>query len=153
MVEETPENFRARMNSKRPNDRKNGLPNLAVQIAEAGKILPTPQARDYRSGNNPEVNAHKRKMEQGWSLELPTLIGMLPTPRAAQGRGAGQTPRDTVESVVELGGKKGSSGAKTGFRLQPGFALWMMGYPTDWLDLEDGEMPLSKARATPLFPK
>ena len=27
-----------------------------------------------------------------------------------------------------------------------GFALWMMGYPTDWLDLEDGEMPLSKAQ-------
>jgi hypothetical protein len=23
----------------------------------------------------------------------------------------------------------------------------MMGYPEDWLDLEDGEMPLSKARA------
>jgi len=34
--------------------------------------------------------------------------------------------------------------------LQPAFALWMMGYPTDWLDLKDGEMPLSKAQATRL---
>jgi hypothetical protein len=31
MVMETPENIRARMNRKRPGDRKNGLPNLVVQ--------------------------------------------------------------------------------------------------------------------------
>ncbi len=35
---ETPENFRKRMNSKRPNDRKNGYPNLAVQV-----MWPTPR--------------------------------------------------------------------------------------------------------------
>lgn len=41
MIEETPENFRKRMNSKRKNDRKNGLPNLAVQVAN---LLPTPDS-------------------------------------------------------------------------------------------------------------
>jgi hypothetical protein len=44
-------------------------------------------------------------------------------------------------------------GAKVGLRLQPGFALWMMGYPEDWLDLEAGEMPPSRARATHGFRK
>jgi hypothetical protein len=44
-------------------------------------------------------------------------------------------------------------GAKTGLRLQPAFALWMMGYPTDWLDLADGEMPRSKAQGTRLSHK
>lgn len=49
---------------------------------------------------------------------------------------------------VGLSQQVGMLGMRTGLRLQPGFALWMMGYPTDWLDLEAGEMPPSKARAT-----
>jgi len=47
-IEETPENFRARMNSKRPNDRKNGFATLQMQVkaqAEEVKKFPTPQAR------------------------------------------------------------------------------------------------------------
>lgn len=47
MPEEAPEQFRARMNSKRANDRKDGLPNLAVQALWA-----TPQARDHRTGES-----------------------------------------------------------------------------------------------------
>lgn len=43
MIEETPENFRAPMNSKRSNDRKEGLPNLAVQALWA-----TPAVRDHK---------------------------------------------------------------------------------------------------------
>jgi len=43
MIEETPENFRERMNGKRANDRKNGMPNLAVQVSA---MLATPSAWD-----------------------------------------------------------------------------------------------------------
>ena len=76
----------------------------------------------------------------------------------------------------EMNATKGQTGSRTGLRLQPGFALWMMGYPTDWCDLtkeqmprnahfrgnpdraqlrapRDGEMPRSKGRATPSSPK
>lgn len=47
MPEETPENFRRRMNSKRPNDRKDGMPNLAVQV---GSMLKTPTAGEPEGG-------------------------------------------------------------------------------------------------------
>jgi hypothetical protein len=77
MPEETPENFRARMNSKRANDRKDGLPNLAVQIA----MLPTPQARDSKNPNTSETPRIKRKLEQGWTIDLNDKIAMLPTPK------------------------------------------------------------------------
>ncbi len=40
MIMEDPEKFRARMNSKRPKDRKNGLPNLAVQARWASSNVP-----------------------------------------------------------------------------------------------------------------
>ena len=47
MIMETPEKFRARKNSKRANDRKNGMPNLAVQVKA---IWPTPQSYDGKRG-------------------------------------------------------------------------------------------------------
>lgn len=44
-----------------------------------------------------------------------------------------QNQRDLTTIVHEIGG------AKAGLRLQPAFALWMMGFPEDWCDLKDGE--------------
>ncbi len=75
---------------------------------------------------------------------------MLPTMRSS-GRGGTKKGRDSVDSVIEMGARKGEAGTKTGLKLQPAFALWMMGYPTDWLDLKAGEMPLSKAQAMRSF--
>jgi hypothetical protein len=60
--------------------------------------------------------------------------------KGAQGRAKKEGSMD-VPALVE-----GISGQKTGLKLQPAFALWMMGYPEDWLDLKDGEMPPSKGR-------
>lgn len=51
-IEESVENFRARMNRKRPNDRKNGYASLSMQV-KAG-FLPTPCARDWKdNGKSP----------------------------------------------------------------------------------------------------
>jgi hypothetical protein len=72
---------------------------------------------------------------------------LLPTPATRDWKGGSLAKgKDTVDSVIETGARKGQIGHKTGLRLQPAFALWMMGYPTDWCDLADGEMPPSKRR-------
>lgn len=108
-------------------------------------LLATPQARDWRSAKR--VNSHSPyKM-------LNEEIAMLPTPATRDYKGAGKQGQDTVDSVIERGARKGQLGEKTGRKLQPAFALWMMGYPEDWCDLKDGEMPLLKPRATPLSRK
>jgi hypothetical protein len=131
MPEETPENFRARMNSKRANDRKDGLPNLAVQIA----MLPTPQARDSKNPNTSETPRIKRKLEQGWTIDLNDKIAMLPTPKSRDWKGGATKARDTLDNKIEMGATKGMTGTQTGLKLQPNFVEWMMGYPQNWTDL------------------
>ena len=80
------------------------------------------------------------------------IATMLPTPTSRDSRGTGNEgypSRDSVDYLIEKGTRKGEMvGKPTGLKLQPGFALWMMGYPEDWCDLKDGEMPPSKARGT-----
>jgi hypothetical protein len=75
----------------------------------------------------------------------------LQTPTAAgrDHKRAGSRRRDGRDRLIERGGVKGRLGTKTGLKLQPAFALWMMGFPEDWCDLADGEMPRSKRQATP----
>jgi hypothetical protein len=111
---------------------------LTQQIA----MLPTPQSRDYKNSNtDPEKKDRlNRKLEQGWTIDLNDRIAMLPTPASRDYKGAShQMGRDCLDSVVEMGATKGQIGQNTGLRLHPAFALWMLGYPETWCDLEDGE--------------
>jgi len=79
---------------------------------------------------------------------------LILTTRASMSDAGGGKPRDTIESLIEKGQlKNGISGTRTGLRLQPDFAGWMMGYPLGYLDLEDGEMPRSKRTGTQSSPK
>jgi hypothetical protein len=66
--------------------------------------------------------------------------GLLPTPAQRDYKGSNPAnPRDGLDSLIESGATKGQTGQRTGMKLQPAFVLWMMGFPTDWLDLPDGE--------------
>jgi hypothetical protein len=110
---------------------------LRDDIARIAMMLPTPVVKPTE-----DVVIVPVAIKDGM-----TVPAMLPTPqtrdwKGAQGR-ASKTGAMDVPAKVE-----GIAGTKTGLKLQPGFALWMMGYPTDHLDLKDGEMPPSKARAT-----
>ncbi|WP_110930648.1 hypothetical protein [Paenibacillus bouchesdurhonensis] len=56
-------------------DPRNGLP---------GAVLwPTPQARDYRSGDDPEGSRATRKREQGWTPGLNDAVKLWPTPKGS----------------------------------------------------------------------
>ncbi len=116
-------------------------------------LLPTPQASDYIQKKT--SRSWKKKGAENFCLSNPDLMEkLLPTP----------TTQDARIGVANVKGnqhrrKRGSialadkvqfvdTGQRTGFKLQPAFALWMMGYPEDYLDLEAGGMPPSKRRAT-----
>jgi hypothetical protein len=113
---------------------------LAHQI-EALTLLPTPRTSDTNGAG-----------EHGdGGPDLRTALQMLPTPTVPNGsrmpKGGemsltGQTP-DGKKRQVDINFVLGR-GRNRGLKLQPGFALYMMGYPTDYLDLEAGEMPPSK---------
>lgn len=57
---------------------KSGHGNLPHQV----KMWPTPQARDFRSGDNPDSPRQQRKTEQGWSQNLNDAVKLWPTPKA-----------------------------------------------------------------------
>lgn len=104
-------------------------------------MLPTPAARDTQGARGAAAQERKGNPQD----TLPNLMAMLPTPKARDYMGMTQRgiyqPGDAIPNTLE---KMNRDGTSRGLKLQPGFALWMMGFPTDWLDLEGGEMPRSK---------
>ncbi len=111
-------------------------------------LLPTKSATSYGSNRG---GAAGRTGKVRPSVE--SLVAMLPTPRAADGEKGSRSAeghakeRERRKNGVDLPTAV-QHGPKNGLKLQPGFALWMMGFPADWCDLEDGEMPRSKRPET-----
>ena len=152
---------------------------LSPLVRRTGEIgyglLPTAVAND--DNKTPEAHlAMKARMKGGPRKTITSLqviikaIGLLPTPRTAEAEGGALTDgqfkdgkffRQNKKTGVRYGIKvkdalntvARETGMKTGLKLQPAFVLWMMGYPTDWCDLADGEMPRSKREATALSRK
>lgn len=73
-----------------PNSKQQGLPEAAYK-----KMLPTPTARSYKNGSKITDGRSRRKISQGWTMELNDLAvsGLLPTP----------TMRDYQPSVSPTG--------------------------------------------------
>jgi hypothetical protein len=61
-VDETPENFRRRMNSKRPNDRKDGFGSLTMQVKALEK-WPTPMSTEHKANRQTREN-HQNGLTQ-----------------------------------------------------------------------------------------
>lgn len=118
MPEEMPGQMRARA-LRKGYDNGTQWNSLASQVKYG--FLPTPLSSD-----------HKR------SVESETQYARRNTPQRKRLAGT----NNLVNAVGITNGKR------NGRRLSPAFALWMMGYPPHWCDLEDGEMPRSKRPAT-----
>jgi len=79
MIVETPERFRARMNRKRSNDRKNGLPNLAVQAIWVNQALGGSLARTGSSDQlNPVFLCWLMGFPDVWTSNAPTATPLFP---------------------------------------------------------------------------
>lgn len=99
-------------------------------------MLPTPTARSYKNGSKPEDGRTKRKIEQGWTMELNDLAacGMLPTPTTNDYKGA-----STLEALEKRRRNPATNSLADRFsqtgktsQLNPLFVAEMMGFPPDW---------------------
>ena len=106
-----------------PNSKQQGLPEAAYE-----KMLPTPTARSYKHGSKITDGRSRRKISQGWTMELNDLAvsGLLPNP----------TRRDDAlcNIPVMIGQHCQQNYGKTS-QLNPLFVEEMMGYPLMWTTL------------------
>jgi hypothetical protein len=158
MPEETPESMRAR--AKR-NGYRNGTKwnSLASQIRYGFLLTPTTMAVEGGKDRVAKRTEYRKSTGREYypgNLAEQIRWGFLPMPRVADTEGGvvknvehrnGSFSRVNSKGV-RFGVKTKDALGTLGRRLSPGFALWMMGYPEDWCDLEDGEMPQLKRPAT-----
>ena len=96
-------------------------------------MLPTPTARSYKNGSKPEDGRTKRKIEQGWTMELNDLAacGMLPTPTTNDYKGASTLEelekRRRNPATNSLADRFSQTGKTS--QLNPLFVEEMMGFP------------------------
>lgn len=137
--------------------RKNGetRPNGIADFLDFHGMLPTPNARDFKNGSKVEDAMTKRKLEQGWTLELNDMAagGLLPTPRAANYKGSvspqkivredGKIRTDDLKNIPAIIGSHCRQTGGTTSQLSPLFVEEMMGFPSMWIALpflsQDGD--------------
>jgi hypothetical protein len=107
-------------------------------LTELAAMLPTPAARDWKSAAGCEKLTNSRPLNE--------VVSMLPTPVTTDAKGARNrtstgvgNPGTTLSDVVVLtsenpAGSNGKGLPGTGLKLNPRFSLWLMGFPTTWLD-------------------
>jgi DNA (cytosine-5)-methyltransferase 1 len=131
-VDETPENFRRRMNSKRANDRKDGFGSLTMQVK-----WPTPMSTEHKANRQIREN-HQNGLT---SAVLAKEIKKWPTPRT-KGMCGGTGSWDLLNKNTTVQEAR-QMGAGNGGQLNPTWVEWLMGWPLGWTDLNPLEMDKS----------
>lgn len=160
-VDESPENFRKRMNSKRVNDRKNGFGSLSMQVKAEQEMWPKPCATNHKGSGKAgqlrdrldyAVERGATKSKTYWptptksdgmggpgcsgragGMNLRTAVAW-PTPRTkgmCGGTGAWEQLKKATDSQEEAR----KMGAGNGGQLNPTWVEWLMGWPLEWTDL------------------
>ena len=99
----------------------------SVGLARLVQMWPTPQARDYRSGDSPDSPRAQRKRAQGWSPNLNDVV-LWPTPTAWDYK-SGTGAQDRLGHSPPLSNVIGGT-------LNPTWVEWLMGWPLEWTDLK-----------------
>lgn len=133
------------MNGVNPDGTERKRLDMLPRVAQLAS-WPTPQAHDTQEqGQAREMTATGRiKTHTGSdvSANLPMVAGWA-TPKCADGRGDPYDPTENRRSELrkqmpsaQAGQDASRSNAATarpaGFRLNPRFSLWLMGYPAEW---------------------
>ena len=102
------------------------------------QFFPTPQSRDYRSGDKPNSKRAQRKTEQGWSLNLNDSVMYTPrTKGMCGGTGSFQTMCELQEKGVISEQERKQMTAGNAGQLNPTWVEWLMGFPIGWTELKD----------------
>ena len=125
-----------------PNSKQQGLPEAAYK-----KTLPTPTARSYKHGSKITDGRSRRKISQGWTMELNDLAvsGLLPTPTMRDYqpsvsptglvRKNGKRRDDALCNIPVMIGRHCQQNDGKTSQLNPLFVEEMMGYPLMWTTL------------------
>lgn len=112
-----------------PNNHYLGLGNMAKH-----NKWPTPQRRDYRSGDDPNSPRMARKLAQGWSFNL-NDVARWGTPMASDYKGTG--PVGSQSHDHDLGRKYlRAQATDQGGALNPEFVESLMGFPIGWTEVD-----------------
>ena len=171
-----------RKNRSRPSNLREQIDPLMCQAydearmeANQPKYLPTPQARDYRSGDKPGSPRSIRKLQQGWSMNLNDWV-MFPTPTTIDaGTGRFNTsvgssnnrptlammakkdmwPTPTAHNAKETNAPSETNrntptlAAQIGGKLSPLWVEWLMGFPIGFTVSKDWVTPKSRSKQPP----
>ena len=136
-VDESPENFRRRMNSKRPNDRKDGFGSLTMQVKALEK-WPTPTTMDTITRSKESYLKVQNRPRQGKNLTKLGDIIYWPTPMSSEHKANRQTRENHQNGLTQA-----VLATETGGQLNPTWVEWLMGWPLGWTDLKPLEMDKS----------
>jgi hypothetical protein len=101
-------------------------PTLALMARK--DLWPTPQARDFRSGDKPDSQRAQRKIAQGWSPNLNDVVLWWPTPTAHNAKET-NAPSEAQRNTPTLA-------AQAGGQLNPSWVEQLMGWPIGHTDLK-----------------
>lgn len=139
--------FVTRNNTIRIRNQNGTSSRLGLEGAVKHMLYPTPTARSYKHGSKITDGRSRRKISQGWTMELNDLAvsGLLPTPTmrdyqpsvspAGLVRKNGKRRDDALCNIpVMIGQHCQQNDGKTS-QLNPLFVEEMMGYPLMWTTL------------------
>lgn len=107
------------------------LPTPAVQCATGGARLPQQGIKTGFYRVSKVGKKHGAQLHDVVML-LSEKNKLIETPTSSSYKGAGKN--DTVRNRLDYTVEKTTDGMRTGLKLHPHFALWMMGFPINWLD-------------------
>lgn len=99
---------------------------VQVDLNAAVKMLPTPQARDWKG---PQGRSY-----QGKAVDLPQAVKMMPTPTSREYKG-GRSP-EALETAGRSSTNSLSDFVQAGAQLNPDWVEWLMGFPPGWTDID-----------------
>ena len=136
-------------------DMPSGLPICALRASArrisgngstgAPKGWTTPQAHDVSPRGRGQKARHGTKHGCA-DLNADAALAGWPTPRANDAEKRGVISEDSRNGLPGMAQNHipAQMAARAGYRLNPGFSLWLMGYPIDWLCCGEAVMPLSR---------
>lgn len=108
-------------------------PGYGRTLTDAIRLLPTPTARDWKSGASNLMERNARPLNEA-------AVNLLPTPKASDDRWVGTNGTDygpAIRGWEEILGRSApgptEAGTKGNRRLSPVFVEWMMGLPAGWV--------------------